>query len=705
MEEPPIRVLVVDDDPTIRAQAMQTLDRPGIRLASAVNGRLGLEQALALRPDLVISDVDMPEMNGFELLEAIRDDARLAATQVMMLTSQSSRESMRLGMTLGADDYLTKPFTGPELLAAFDGLMKKRQRVDDAVEIALQAREEQLQQLYGRSLDGATADTPFAVDPAQVEGTQHLTQAAVLFSDIRGFTSMAEKLSAGEVAQLLSRYFEQVCEPVLAGGGQHLKLMGDGLMAVFMEGEGLPPAARRALQAALEMAALVRGFRSWVEREFAGLGLPLFAAGFGLHAGEVAITYMGSVHEKTATPIGDTVNIASRLESASKELGWTIVASQELLQRAGGGFRTAASTRLAVRGKDTVVEVAEVVPDQLSPGHADGEMEKTLRLDMRVKTEVVQRFRRDVEENAHAASRAVKGALSRKLASFRNHLFGAGEPTLRLEGYRITRKIGSGGMSDVYLATRSGDAKPLVLKVLDTRQQNAEQMARFAREYALLSSIHHPNVIAIYNQGFSESHAYIAMEYFELGDLRARMNERRAAGGAAAVAQQRTAAKVAAQAAAALGAVHAKGIVHRDLKPENLMVRADGTVVLADFGIAKDVEGGGPTDPQLTLEGHVLGSPSYMSPEQIEGKPVTPRSDLYSLGVLFYELLAGRRPYEAPTVLALLAMHVREPLPALPDAAVRFRPVIERLLAKKPADRYSSAQDFLAELREIEPAA
>lgn len=184
--------------------------------------------------------------------------------------------------------------------------------------------------------------------------------ATVLFADIRNFTALAEQLSSGEVAELLGAYFEHTCRPVLANGGRHLKFIGDGLLALFSDDSQEIPAARRAISAALGIALAAHEFRGWVDERFAGRNLPAFAIGIGLHAGEVTLCRFDVGESAEVTPIGDTVNVAARLEAGSKELGWTVVASRAVLERAGEGVQTQAAASLALRGRTEPVPVAEV---------------------------------------------------------------------------------------------------------------------------------------------------------------------------------------------------------------------------------------------------------------------------------------------------------------------------------------------------------
>jgi serine/threonine-protein kinase PpkA len=680
-----LTILIVDDDEDVRRKAMRALAGEQVRLASAADGPLALAQAALLQPDIVVCDVDLPGLNGFDVLAALKADPRLATAQVMMLTSMASRHSVRLGMSLGADDYLTKPFTDDELVQAVQALVRKRGRLESAL-VSAAAQELTLRERFAGTVTGADGELQAQEPPAPEEV---LHQAAVLFADIRGFTSMAEKLPAQDVARLLARYFERACEPVLDRGGRYLKLIGDGLMAVFVPEAAHPaPPARRALQAAAEMAAIGRDVAAWVTITFPDALLPAFEVGFGVHCGEVAVSHLGAAGRKEPTPIGDTVNVAARLEQASRELGWTIVASEAAVGQAGAGVRVGAQQVVTVRNRAMALRVQEVL-GVAPPDAGAGGFERTQRLDAQERT----RLQLDARRHADAAARAAKDALGEQLSALRRaDGAAAGQDGLRLRGFRILRRLGAGGMSTVWLATREADGDLVVLKVLPLEGERGEATARFMREFSLLSRIRHPNVVRIFNQGFADRFAYFAMEYFENGDLRARMKGPMAPAAALALARQ---------VAAALAATHAVGIVHRDLKPENLMVRADGQVVLADFGIARLAGGPAASQPTLTHAGELLGSPSYMSPEQIAGQHLTGRADLYSLGVLLYELLVGARPFEGATLFELFYAKANRPPPPLPPALAHLQPLVQRLMAIRPADRYAEAGEVEQELARL----
>jgi DNA-binding NarL/FixJ family response regulator len=255
---------------------------------------------------------------------------------------------------------------------------------------------------------------------------------------------------------------------------------------------------------------------------------------------------------------------------------------------------------------------------------------------------------------------------------------------LALPGYRILRMIGEGGMAQVYLAERTRDGLELVLKVLDAGLRRSETfLKRFVREYELIVSLENEYVARIYGHGFSGERPYIAMEYLSGGTLAARMND-----GMTSLAALRLTSQI----AKALDAIHAHDIVHRDLKPQNIMFRESGRPVIVDFGLAKDLD----SEAKLTRHGEVMATPRYMSPEQCMGQMADARSDLYSLGAIFYEMLTGRRLFGDENPAGLVYQHVHGEIPLLPERLAGYQPIIDRLLAKRPEDRFRSARELFA---------
>jgi len=256
-----------------------------------------------------------------------------------------------------------------------------------------------------------------------------------------------------------------------------------------------------------------------------------------------------------------------------------------------------------------------------------------------------------------------------------------------ITGFTPVKPLGSGATANVCLCERNSNKQQVVLKILKGEGSgDSDLLARFVQEYFATSSIDSPYVAKVYEHGFTESHAYIVMEYFPAGDLRARIARDRPSGEETLI--------IVGSILAALTSVHAAGIIHRDLKPANVMFRDDGTIALVDFGSARR-----DADPVAkTLAGVVIGTPYYLSPEQALGGTADERSDLYSVGVMFYELLTGQRMYAAGSLVALFEMHKNAPIPKLPAEVSRHQRFLERLVAKKPDDRYRSAQEALEAL-------
>jgi hypothetical protein len=257
-----------------------------------------------------------------------------------------------------------------------------------------------------------------------------------------------------------------------------------------------------------------------------------------------------------------------------------------------------------------------------------------------------------------------------------------------ITGFTPVKTLGSGATANVCLCERP-DKSQVVLKVLKAEGSgDSDLLSRFVQEYFAASSIDSPYVAKVFEHGFSETHAYIVMEYFPAGDLRARIARDRPSPEESLI--------IIGSILSALTSVHAAGIIHRDLKPANVMFREDGTIALVDFGSARR-----DADPVAkTLAGVVIGTPYYLSPEQALGGTADERSDLYSVGVMLYELLTGQRMYAAATLVGLFEMHKKAPIPKLPEPFTRHQPFLERLVAKSPELRYASAEEAFNGLME-----
>jgi serine/threonine protein kinase len=263
------------------------------------------------------------------------------------------------------------------------------------------------------------------------------------------------------------------------------------------------------------------------------------------------------------------------------------------------------------------------------------------------------------------------------------------QPGQMLGAYRIINKIGQGGMASVYKAYQPSMDRNVAIKVLPSQLAESQEFtARFQQEARIIARLEHPHILPVFDYGESDGVTYFVMRYLEAGTLKNKME--------ASPLSWNEIDRLFTQLAEALGYAHSHGVVHRDLKPANALVDEQGNLFLTDFGIAKLLES---ASPRLTQTDAIMGTPAYISPEQAKALPVDKRSDIYSLGIILYEMVTGRVPFVADTPLAVILKHVSDPLP-LPsviksDIPESIERVILKSLAKEPEDRYSSAAEFL----------
>ena len=511
-----------------------------------------------------------------------------------------------------------------------------------------------LEELFGRPVNA-----PAPVQPAPADGTI----ATFLYARLHNFAATCQSMSGQELTVFVNDVRRILSSAVAKLGGVIAQRRPDSILCVFSNRpeDAMPDHAKRALHAAIltvhESAQLARKIAARPN----AAGLPPLSMAVGAHLGAGEITprtnSQGMVHA-----VGEAVEIARLLEVTAADLNWGVVTSAATRQAAGTRVDSGRTGSLGLPD-DTFLEIVEIsglVPRAGSttpPSH-------------------YQSLRESLKQNLQTARQGQSGRTGQTGA------MQAGG-TLLIEGYRLLRKIGEGGIASIFLAQPTAGGAPQVLKVL--RLDNTDGvmgLQRFMQEFALLAQIDHPNVARIFKQDFSAGNAYIAMEYFPLGDLRQRM--RKAVDPAIAIYYVK-------QIAAGLEAIHQVGIVHRDLKPDNVMMRQDGMVAIADFGVAKQVS-------MLITDtgaGEIVGTPYYLSPEQALGEVVDARCDLYSLGVMLYELLTGQKPYYADTAEELLQKHVRAPVPELPEAYAHLQPVLNQMMAKDPTQRFESATALL----------
>ncbi|MCR6650984.1 MAG: serine/threonine protein kinase [Cellvibrionaceae bacterium] len=264
---------------------------------------------------------------------------------------------------------------------------------------------------------------------------------------------------------------------------------------------------------------------------------------------------------------------------------------------------------------------------------------------------------------------------------------------LRIPGYDIEVLLGKGGMAAVYQARQQSFGREVAFKVLNPSTEDLDEFSRrFLQESTIAAKLHHSHIVQVYDVGRHQDYFYISMEYLHGGDL----GEKLKAG-----LSLRESVRIIKQLADALDFAHRKNIIHRDIKPANIMFREDGAAVLTDFGIAKELE----SQAELTQAGVVIGTPRYMSPEQIRGDKVDHRADIYSLGIVFFRCLTNYVPFDGKDMLATAYLQDNEPVPALPAEVACFQPIINRMLEKDPHARYQRGREVVEALENLDRTA
>jgi serine/threonine-protein kinase PpkA len=520
--------------------------------------------------------------------------------------------------------------------------------------------------------EAASLDALFGVSSLAAEEPERAEPegglATFMYARLRNFAATCETMSGSELTAFVNDVRRTLSDAAVKLGGEIAQRRPDSILCVFSHRpeDRVPVHAKRALHAAILTVheSVEIASRIAARPQSAGVAPLSIAVGVHLGIGEVAPRTSNAPGMVHAT--GEAVEIARLLQVVAADMHWSVVTSWATRLAAGTRVEHGRRGTLGLPD-DTFLEVVEIeglVARQGSTTPASH----------------YEQLRQSLRRNQQMARAAANAAA----AASPGQPQGTGH--LLIENYRLLRKIGEGGLATVYLAQPMAGGAPQVLKILRLDLAGGDMdLQRFIQEYALLAQTDHPNVAHIFRQDFSGGNAYIAMEYFPLGDLRSRMKQALDPGVAVYFLRQ---------IAAGLEAIHQIGIVHRDLKPDNVMMRQDGMIAIADFGVAKQVS----MQITDTGAGDIVGTPYYLSPEQALGKPVDARCDIYSLGVLAYEMFTGMKPYDAPTARELLALHVNAKVPKLPPQHQRFQPLLDKMMAKDPAQRYASATELLDDL-------
>ena len=261
-----------------------------------------------------------------------------------------------------------------------------------------------------------------------------------------------------------------------------------------------------------------------------------------------------------------------------------------------------------------------------------------------------------------------------------------------ISGYRLEKRLGAGGIAVVYSGIQIKTGHRVAVKILKpSLLQKCNTAKRFLKEAETVSGLDHPHIIKIFDVGFNTNYHYLVMEF-----LSKSLRDKTEVENSTMSVRQNL--EIIRKIAMALDYAHQRGIIHRDIKPENIMFRIDETPVLVDFGLAKISS----SKESLTRSGITVGTPDYMSPEQIQGLSLDPASDIYSLGVVLYELLTGRVPYRASNYVTLALKHLKKKVPKLPRKFKYLQPLLNRMMAKKMSKRFTRAETLIRILEQIE---
>lgn len=364
-------IVVIDDDAGTRLLVSQVLKKEGYQVLAAEDGAKGLALIREHRPDLVVSDVQMPLLDGFEVLDQVRNDDALAETAVILLTSLQDRSYMRQGMTTGADDYLTKPFAPQELREAVSAQLNKRDRaeamrtqgVDKAVQLALDDQRHKIGALYEQRMVRALSEQWPESSPAQ---DQHkFASATVLYADMRDYGLWTQTLSSTELSEVVQQLYSSVGDTVYLFGAHYMQFVGSGMLCVFVDAADTQSVNHglRAVRAALGLASATRRIDAYVQRHFSERQLPKFSLGVALHSGPITFASLDGLISRTGqtTPVGDTVAAALKLFQGEPRLDWTVAASVQAVRLVTGAVRTGQRALVQVPGRSNPMDTLEIL--------------------------------------------------------------------------------------------------------------------------------------------------------------------------------------------------------------------------------------------------------------------------------------------------------------------------------------------------------
>jgi class 3 adenylate cyclase len=644
------KIVVVDDTPENIRLLEAILTPRNYAVLPAASGLAALELISRERPDLILLDIMMPGMDGYEVCRRLRQDPATRTLPIVMITASGDQEKLK-ALEAGADDFIPKPFVQAELLARVKSFLLRKQYYD-----VIQAQTDELAEL-NRTLEDRVQQqigelermgrlrrflSPQIADALVSSGDEtilrsHRRQVAVVFCDLRGFTGFSERSEPEEVMAVLAEYHEAMGALISAADATVGFFSGDGLMVYFNDPLPCPEPAAQAVRLAVSMRdRMDEMLRAWGKRGH-DLGF-----GVGIDFAYATLGEIGFEGRRDYGVIGNVVNLASRLcdEAPSGE----ILLSQRVYAAVEQGLEVEPAGEFTLKGILKPVTAYRIVG--LKGPAADG-------------------------------ATLIVPSTGRTLANGR---------------YVVRRALGEGGQKIVYLVHDLSLDRDCALALIKSALLEPEDRFRLQREGQAMARLGaHPNIVTVFDVGEDDGRPYIVYEYVAGGDLR---QELRAAGGPLSISR---ALSVGSGIASGLAAVHKRGIIHRDLKPGNVLLSEDREAKLGDFGLALAMD-----RSRLTMAGVVMGTASYMSPEQAQGQETDARTDLYALGAMLYELVTGRPPFVGDSAAAVSSQHINAapvaPSTHTPAVSPALDALILRMLAKAPDQRPESAPAVVEEL-------
>ena len=365
-------IILMEDDAATRMLVASVLKKDGHNVLSTDNGVEGLSLTRSHKPDLIISDIQMPVMDGFAMLQALRSDAALAEIPVILLTSLQERAHMRIGMTSGADDYITKPFRPGELREAAAAQLNRREMravaqasaINSAVVWALEEQSSYFSELYEKRLAAEFSERWPTSDGA--DSDENFDNATILFVDIPHYAAMAEQLSSSELTEVVKKFYGSAGDTVHLFGARHMQFVGEGLLAVFAASSDTQSVNHglRAARAAVGLVESGRVVNQYLKTHFPGRKLPQFHVTVALHSGPVTLTVLHDLlRGNTAQflPVGDAVTLTMLLYKQAHQLSWSVTASATMLRSVVGAVNVGRRALVQIAGRKMPVDAVEIV--------------------------------------------------------------------------------------------------------------------------------------------------------------------------------------------------------------------------------------------------------------------------------------------------------------------------------------------------------